>query len=74
MIQKMKYEEESRNWNWDKHCAAFHHQIRVINDHAAHGAATRMSEEDRISAFLKTIPRDCKNSELGIARDIIEGD
>jgi hypothetical protein len=33
-----------------------------------------MSAEDQISAFLKTIPKDCKNSELLIAKGIIEGD
>jgi hypothetical protein len=33
-----------------------------------------MSNEDQISAFLKTIPKDCKNSELLIAKGIIEGD
>ena len=33
-----------------------------------------MSAEDQISAFLKTIPKDCKNSELLIAMGIIEGD
>jgi hypothetical protein len=33
-----------------------------------------MSTEDQISAFLKTIPKDCKNGELLIAKGIIEGD
>ena len=28
----------------------------------------------RYGNFLKTIPKDCKNSELGIARGITEGD
>ena len=32
-----------------------------------------MFEEDKISAFLNTIPKDCKNSELGIDWGIIEG-
>jgi hypothetical protein len=33
-----------------------------------------MSNEDQISAFLRTIPKDCKNSKLLIAKGIIEGD
>ena len=33
-----------------------------------------MSNEDQISAFLKTIPKDCKNGDLLIAKGIIEGD
>ena len=33
-----------------------------------------MSNEDQISAFLKTIPKDCKNSELLITQGIIESD
>ena len=33
-----------------------------------------MSAKDQISAFLKTIPKDCKNSKLLIAKGIIEGD
>lgn len=36
--------------------------------------ATCMSNEDQISAFLKTILKDCKNRELVIAKGIIEGD
>ena len=74
MIQKMQYEGESRSRNWDKHCEKFHHQIQVIDEWAAAGLATRMSEEDKISAFIKMIPKDCKNSELGITQGIIEGD
>jgi hypothetical protein len=33
-----------------------------------------MSAEDHISAFLKTILKDCKNGKLLIANGIIEGD
>ena len=33
-----------------------------------------MSNEHQISAFLKIIPKDCKNSKLIIAKSIIEGD
>ena len=33
-----------------------------------------MSNKDQISAFLETIPKACKNSELLIAKGIIEGD
>ena len=33
-----------------------------------------MSAEDQISAFLETIPKDCKNGELLIAKGIIESD
>ena len=70
----MQYKGESWNWNWnwDKHCKKFHHQIQVIDEWAAAGLATRMSKGDKISAFLKMIPKDCKNSELGIAWGIIE--
>ena len=74
VIQKMRYEGESQNWNWDKHCTKFHQQIRVIDEWAVAGLATPMSAEDQISAFLKTIPKDCKNGELLIAKGIIEGD
>jgi hypothetical protein len=70
----MRYEGESRSWNWDKHCTKFHQQIQLIDKWAVAGLATPMSAEDQISAFLKTIPKDCKNSELLIAKGIIEGD
>jgi hypothetical protein len=33
-----------------------------------------MSAEDQISAFLKTIPKDCKNGKFLIAKGMIEGD
>jgi hypothetical protein len=46
----------------------------VIDEWAAEGMAMRMSNEDQISAFLKTIPKDCKNSKLLIAIGIIDGD
>jgi hypothetical protein len=74
VIQKMCYEGESRNWNWEKHCTKFHQQIHVINEWAVAGLATPMSVEDQISAFLKMIPNDCKNGKLLIAKGIIEGD
>ena len=74
VIQKMRYEGESQNWNWDKHCTKFHQQIRVIDKWADAGLAIPMSAEDQISAFLKTIPKDCTNGELLIAKGIIEGD
>ena len=70
----MQYKGDSQTWNWDKHCERFHHQIQVIDKWVAAGLATRMSKEDKVSAFLATIPKDCKNSELGIAQGIIEGD
>jgi hypothetical protein len=68
VIQKMRYEGESRTWNWDKHCTKFHQQIRVINEWVVAGLATLMSAEDQISAFFKTIPKDCKNGELSLPR------
>ena len=52
----------------------FHQQIRVIDEWAVGRLAMPMSAEDQISAFLKTIPKDCKNGELMIAKGIIEGD
>jgi hypothetical protein len=33
-----------------------------------------MLAEDQITAFLKTIPKDCKNGKLLITKGIIEGD
>jgi hypothetical protein len=74
VIQKMQDEGESRNWNWDKHCTKFHQQIRIIDEWTVAGLAMPMSAEDPISAFLKTIPKDCKNSKLLIAKGITEGD
>ena len=74
ITHKMHYERELWSWNWDKHCSKFHMQIHVIDEWAADGKATCMSNEDQISAFLKTIPNNCKNSELLIAKGIIEGD
>lgn len=74
MIQKMQYEGESWNSNWDNHCVKFHQQIWVIDEWVAAGLATWMSKQDKISAFLKTIPKDGKNSELRIPRNIIKGD
>ena len=56
------------------HCSKFHAQIQVIDEWAAEDLATCLSNMDQISAFLKTIPKDCKNSELLIAKGIIEGD
>jgi hypothetical protein len=70
----MRYEGESRSWNWDKHCTKFHQQIQLIDEWAVARLATPLSVEDHISAFLKTTPKDCKNSELLIAKGIIEGD
>ncbi len=70
----MQYEGESRNWGWDKHCEKFHSHVQVIDKWAAAGLATRLSEPDRISAFIQTIPKDCKNTELVISKGIIEGD
>ncbi len=69
----MQYKGKLWNWNWDKHCNKFHQQIQVNDAWVADGLATRMSKEDKISASRKTIPMDCKNSELGIAWGIIEG-
>jgi hypothetical protein len=74
VIQKMHYKVESQNWNWDKHCAKFYQQIHIINEWAVAGLATPMSAEDKFSAILKIIPKDCKNGELLIAKGIIEGD
>ena len=54
-------------WRWDKYRKKFHHQIQVIDEWAVTGLAIHMSEEDKISSFLKMIPKDCKNSEFGIA-------
>jgi len=70
----MRYEGESRSWNWDKHCTKFHQQIHVVDEWAVTGLATSMSAEDQISAFLETIPKDCQNGELLITKGIIEGD
>ena len=46
----------------------------MIDELVTAGLATCMSDEDKISHFLKMIPKDYKNSELGIALGIIEGD
>lgn len=73
-MSKMQYEGESRNWNWNKHCAKFHQQLTIIDKWAVAGLATCMSNEDQISMFLKTIPKDCNNSDLLITKGIIEGD
>ena len=70
----MQYKGESRNWNWDKHCTKFHQQIYIIDEWAVAGLATPMSAEDQISAFLKMIPKDCKNGKLLIAKGIRKGD
>ncbi len=47
----MQYEGEYAN---------FHQQIQVIDQWAVAGLTTHMSKEDKISAFLKTISKDCK--------------
>ena len=70
----MQYEGEPHNWGWDKHCKKIHSLIQVLDEWAAAGLAMRLSEPDRMSAFLQTIPKDCKNSELVISKGIIEGD
>lgn len=74
IIQKIQYEGKSRSWNWYKHCPKFHVQMHVIDEWATDNKATQMFNEDQISVFLVTIPKDCKNSELLITKDIIEGD
>ena len=73
IMSKMQYEGKSRNWDWNRHCAKFHQQL-TIDKWAVAGLATCMSKEDQISLFLKTIPKDCKNGNLLIAKGIIEGD
>ena len=70
----MLYQWDSRNWNWDNHCAKFHQQNQVIDEWLAAGLATRMSKEDKVSAFLRTIPKDSKNSRILIAKGIIKHD
>ena len=70
----MCFEGELRSWNWDKHCFKFHGQICMIDEWAANGTATCKSNEDQISAFLKTIPKNFMNSKLLIAKGIIDGD
>ena len=65
---------ESCKWNWDKHCAKFHQQVSVIEELAIARMVTNMSNKDQISAFLKTILKDCNNMELMITKGIIEGD
>ena len=45
----------------------------MIDEWVTKGKTAYMSNKDKICAFLKTIPMDCKNSELGIAWGIIEG-
>ncbi len=72
-IHKIQYKGKSWNWNWDNQCTKFHQQIQVNDAWVAAGLATRMSKEDKISSFLKTISMNCKNSELGIAWGIIKG-
>jgi hypothetical protein len=74
VIQKMRYEGESRNWNWERHCTKFHLQIHIIVEWAVAGLATPMLAEDQINVFLKTILKDCKNGKRLIAKGIIEGD
>ena len=44
-IHKMRYEGESRSWNWDKHCSKFHMQIRVIDELAADGKAKLICQQ-----------------------------
>jgi hypothetical protein len=73
IIKKMHYEREPRSWNWDKHCSKFHLQIHMIDEWATNCKATHMSNEDQISAFLKTTPKDCTNIELLITKGIIDG-
>ena len=74
VISKMQHEGKSCQWNWDKHCTKFHRQVSIIKEWAIASMAMRMSSEDQISMFLKTIPKECKNIELMIAKGIIEGD
>ena len=73
IMSKMQYKGESHNWDWNWHCAKFHLQLVIINAWAIAGLDTHMSNKDQIGAFLKTIPKDCKNGDLLIAKGIIEG-
>ncbi len=73
IMSKMQYEGKSCTWDWNRHCAKFHQQLAIIDEWAVAGLATRMSNEDQISAFLKMIPKDCKNGNLLIAKGTIEG-
>ena len=63
-VSNTQYEGESCQWNWDKHCTKFQQQIGIIKEWVVATMAMHMSNEDQISAFLKTIPKDCKNAEL----------
>jgi len=74
IMSKMQFEDESHNWDWNRHCAKFHQQLVIIDEWAIAGLAMRMSNKDQISTFLKTILKDCKNGNLLITKGIIEGD
>ena len=58
IISNMQYEDNSCQWNWDKHCAKLHQQISIIEEWAVTGMAMHMSNKDQISAFLETILKD----------------
>jgi hypothetical protein len=62
------------NQSQPTHTTCFHQQLPVIYHRAVAGLATCMLNKDQIIASLMIIPKDYKNSELVIARDIIEGD
>lgn len=55
VIQKMHYEGKSQSWNWDKHCAKFHQEIRAIDEWAMAGMDMHMSNKDENSPLLKII-------------------
>jgi len=64
VITKMYREGEFQNWNWDRHFLKVTQQLQFNEAWTVAGLATKISLEDQICAFLKTIPEDCKNGNI----------
>jgi hypothetical protein len=64
---------QPQNRNCNKLCSLFHQQLCFIDEWGVAGMATHMFNEDQISGFLKTIPKDCKIRNMAFTNDIIEG-
>ena len=74
MMSLLRCRMRGNHTDGNEHCARFHQKLTIIDKWDVAGMDTHLSNEELISTFLKTIPKDCKNSKLVITKGIIKGD
>ena len=70
----MRYEGDKPNYNWNKHIARFQLYQDTIRMASLDGHATDLSEADEATYFLSSIPADCTNRELVVAKGVCQTD